>query len=153
MVKTGVIDIKKVETIENGPQVLLHSPKIAQKQVLSSHKPSETPMSSCIKSSTPTKVKMIPSHHNELAQATATSPQPFSPPAPSPAPKPPEIDSTQPVLLPQHPNISSTICIATLALQVPEILGSQKNLEKSLYKRKFNLCCHFFFANTISHFD
>jgi hypothetical protein len=88
--KQEVIGTEKFKTIENGPQVLSHSPKIAQKQEFSLHKPSETPTSSYITSNAPTKAKMTPSQDSELAQATAKSPQPFSPPAPSLAPKLPD---------------------------------------------------------------
>jgi hypothetical protein len=76
-------------------------------------------------SNAPTKAKMTPSQHSELAQATTKSPQPFSPPAPSLAPKPPEIVSVQPVSLSQHLEISPPICVATLQLR--EIPGYRKN--------------------------
>jgi len=103
---------KKVETIENEIQVLPHSPKIAQKQVFSLHKPSNTSTSSPTTSSVPTKPQTTPSQHSELAQATATSPQPFSPPTPFPAPKPPEIGSKQPISSSQHLEIDSPTRVA-----------------------------------------
>ena len=111
----GIKDIVTIKSDSNENQVLSTSPEIVQKPVSLPHKPSNTPTSSLTMSSSPTKPQTTPSQHSEPAQATATSPQLFSPPGPasSPAPKPPEIGPTQPVSLSQHLEISSLTYAAT----------------------------------------